>query len=72
MNLLFRVAPGGVSLRILSNICTRSLFSLTPNVIGRCRIFNCPMVSFSSRQPLFTNEIRLINKSSNKDSSIFQ
>ncbi|KRY03457.1 hypothetical protein T12_9961 [Trichinella patagoniensis] len=34
MNLLFRVAPGGVSLRILSNICTRSLFSLTPNVIA--------------------------------------
>ncbi|KRX86194.1 hypothetical protein T12_12668 [Trichinella patagoniensis] len=29
-------------------------------------------VSFSSCQPLFTNETRLINKSSNKDSSIFQ
>ncbi|XP_003366385.1 hypothetical protein Tsp_12311, partial [Trichinella spiralis] len=32
---------GGVSLRISSKICPRSLFSLTPNVIGRYRIFNC-------------------------------
>ncbi|KRZ64557.1 hypothetical protein T08_16495 [Trichinella sp. T8] len=50
MNLLFRVAPGSVSLRISSNICPRSLFSLTPNMIGRYRIFNCSMVSFRSRR----------------------
>ncbi|KRX32206.1 hypothetical protein T09_9502 [Trichinella sp. T9] len=29
---------GGVSLRISFKICPRSLFSLTPNVIGKCRI----------------------------------
>ncbi|KRX52687.1 hypothetical protein T06_16520 [Trichinella sp. T6] len=39
------VKPGIVSLRILSNICTRSLFSLTPNVIGRYRIFNSSMLT---------------------------
>ncbi|KRZ95078.1 hypothetical protein T08_12232 [Trichinella sp. T8] len=38
-------SPGIVLLRISSNICTRSLFSLTPNVIGRYRIFNCSMLT---------------------------
>ncbi|KRX32973.1 hypothetical protein T09_5698 [Trichinella sp. T9] len=28
----------------------RNLFSLTPNVIGRYRNFNCSMVSFRSRR----------------------
>ncbi|KRX32386.1 hypothetical protein T05_6490, partial [Trichinella murrelli] len=32
---------GGVSLRISSKIYPRSLFSLTQNVIGRYRNFNC-------------------------------
>ncbi|KRX40243.1 hypothetical protein T05_3129 [Trichinella murrelli] len=40
---------GGVSLRISSKIYPRCLFSLTPNVIGRYRNFNCSMVSFRSR-----------------------
>ncbi|KRX12312.1 hypothetical protein T07_12106 [Trichinella nelsoni] len=44
------IARGGVSLRISSKIYPRSLFSLTPNVIGRYRNFNCSMVSFRSRQ----------------------
>ncbi|KRY02747.1 hypothetical protein T12_13036 [Trichinella patagoniensis] len=35
--------------RISSKI-PRSLFSLTPNVIGRYRNFNCSMVSFRSRR----------------------
>ncbi|KRX35043.1 hypothetical protein T09_3986 [Trichinella sp. T9] len=48
MNLLFR--RGGVSLSISSNICPSSLFSLTPNVIGRYRILKCWMVSFRSRR----------------------
>ncbi|KRY24426.1 hypothetical protein T03_13085 [Trichinella britovi] len=41
---------GGVSLRISSKIYPRSLFSLTPNVIGRYGMFNCSMVSFRSRR----------------------
>ncbi|KRY02224.1 hypothetical protein T12_3823 [Trichinella patagoniensis] len=48
MNLLFR--GGGVLLRISSKIYPRSLFSLTPNVIGRYRILKCSMVSFRSRR----------------------
>ncbi|KRY24434.1 hypothetical protein T03_7084 [Trichinella britovi] len=47
MNLLFR--RGGVSLSI-SFISPSSLFSLTPNVIGRYGMFNCSMVSFRSRR----------------------
>ncbi|KRY26144.1 hypothetical protein T03_16927 [Trichinella britovi] len=34
-----------VSLRISSKICSRSLFSLTPCVIGRYRILNCSMLT---------------------------
>ncbi|KRY04766.1 hypothetical protein T12_12940 [Trichinella patagoniensis] len=37
------------------------LFSLTPNMIAWHRVFQfLDEVSFSSRQPLFINEIRLI------------